>query len=168
MWIILFLNFPSTHEEELEDKSISEKETVDSKKVEYKSDMNRPQWIVVFVFLTLLTIFSIKALCCDGYNLVKSHYRDWYSFWTGTVDVQLILDLQNYKVNAKLLEDTGILKTIQEKTKFSNENIELEEVEISNTRGENNPIKTKSQEVIEPEVHQCNSKEWIEEAIEKV
>lgn len=57
------------------------------------------KWIVVFLFLTLLSILSVRGLCVDSYVMLTSRYRAWYRFWTDTVNTQLILDLQNYKIN---------------------------------------------------------------------
>uniref|UniRef100_A0A1B6MFQ1 RING-CH-type domain-containing protein n=1 Tax=Graphocephala atropunctata TaxID=36148 RepID=A0A1B6MFQ1_9HEMI len=134
MWILWITNVPSSFVKE------RETESNDTHIKEDDQDIGQTKWIVVFMFLTLLTVFAIKGLCCDVCHVVKIQCQAWYQWWNSTVNVQLVLDLQNYKICNKLDETKNHdFKFNQEKVSSKKE--EANYHDFKDTQGEiNNKI----------------------------
>ncbi|XP_054257365.1 uncharacterized protein LOC128982431 [Macrosteles quadrilineatus] len=119
MWFLWISNFPVAFSHD----PFTENEPL----VKNKSDLSETKWIAVCIFLTLLTSISIKSLCIDGYRRVKSEFFAWYRWWNQTVNVQLVLDLENYKIKNRLDELQDIsLGYAKEKAGLSNQDATAE------------------------------------------
>lgn len=101
-----------------------------------EQEISKTKWVIVFIFLTLLTVFSVKSLCFDVYKIIRNRYNSWHSWWNETVNVQLVVDLQNYKINAKL-DKTDVFPIKQSEEHLPNngqENMDLQEIKTSNSQ----------------------------------
>ncbi|XP_046669507.1 uncharacterized protein LOC124360172 isoform X1 [Homalodisca vitripennis] len=138
MWFLWITSIPSSF--------VKEKKTErnDAETTEQETDqvMSQSKWIIVFIFLTVLTVFSFKGLCFDACLVLKEQYQSWYRWWNSTVNVQLVLDLQNYKISNKMDDaNTYDFKYTQEKFSAKREdenyyNSQIIHEEVSKKLGE--------------------------------
>lgn len=111
LWLLWMTSIPDTFfNDNKHDKEENDELLIDDA---VNDDSSKPKWIIVFVFLTFLSIFSLKTVTCDAYKALRTMYNSWYQWWNETVEVKLLLDLRNYKVGTKLEDTTEItLKTL--------------------------------------------------------
>lgn len=103
LWLLWITSIPDTFFNDNQESKEKENDLLIDDAA--NDEASKPKWIIVFVFITFLSIFALKTLCCDSYKALRSQYNLWHRWWNETVEVKLLLDLQNYKVGPKL-EDT--------------------------------------------------------------
>lgn len=130
LWFLWISNIPNTFfKKKLNEDSNNE--------VKEEQEISRTKWVIVFIFLTLFTAFSVKSLCFDVCKIIRNRYNSWHNWWNETVNVQLVVDLQNYKINAKLeKQDMFPIKKSEERPSEEQENTDLQEIKISNSQYE--------------------------------
>lgn len=134
LWFLWISNIPNTFFK----KKVNEDSNDEIKEEQEKQEISKTKWVVVFIFLTLLSVFSVKSLCFDVYKIIRNRYNSWHQWWNETVNVQLVVDLQNYKINAKL-EKTDVFpinKSEEQQPNTGQANTDLQEIKISSSQHE--------------------------------
>lgn len=160
LWFLWISNIPNTFfKKKLNEDSNNE--------IKEEQEISKTKWVVVFIFLTLLTVFSVKSLCFDVYKIIRNRYNSWHSWWNETVNVQLVVDLQNYKINTKL-EKTHVFPIKKSEEHHPNNgqaNTDLQEIKISNAQYEQtNTDTTNNFDIVLPQTqnydnqNNCNDK----------
>lgn len=147
LWFLWISNIPNTF--------FKNKLNEDSKnETKEEQEISKTKWVIVFIFLTLLTVFSVKSLCFDVYKIIRNRYNSWHSWWNETVNVQLVVDLQNYKINAKL-DKTDVFPIKKSEEHLPNngqENMDSQEIKTSNSQYEQtNTDTTNNFEILIPQ-----------------